>query len=185
MKNKLKKVHFFTHFLKQMGSPLLLVVLVIVIYASLMRFLNHEQGWVPYFIILLAFIKTSYFTFFTFRQVNKSIKECHSFSQLLWVFGLLVFLIIFSYAADFSCLAAANSSSFLGFSALDSINSLEYLFESFYFSVVTFAAIGYGDIVPNTAPAKILVIMEISQSFILIVFGLSNINNIHTTNKHK
>ena len=57
---------------------------------------------------------------------------------------------------------------------------LSFLFEFFYFSVVTFAAIGYGDIVPLTYPARILVIMEIAQSFVLIVFGLSNINNIHT-----
>ena len=183
MKNKID--HFFTQFLKQLSPTLLLVLLVILIYVYLMRFLDHEQRWVPYFIILLALIKTSYFTFFTFRQVNKSIKECHSYSQLLWVFGLLVFLIIFSYAADFTCLASSNSSSFLGISSLDSVNYLEYLFESFYFSVVTFAAIGYGDIVPITVPAKILVILEIGQSFILIVFGLSNINNIHTTIKKK
>ena len=130
--------------------------------------------------VLFALIKTIYFTFFTFKQVNKSIRQCHSFGQLLWIFGLLVLLIIFSYAADYSCIAAANTGSFQGFNTSDNMGYLSFLFEFFYFSVVTFAAIGYGDIVPLTYPARILVIMEIAQSFVLIVFGLSNINNIHT-----
>ena len=166
-----------------MRPTLLLVLIVVLVYVYIMQFVDHQQSWIPYLVILLALIKTVYFTFFTFRQVNKSIKQCHSFGQLLWVFGLLVLLIIFSYAGDFSCLAASNTSSFLGIKPLASFNYLESLFEAFYFSVVTFAAIGYGDIVPVTTPAKILVMMEIGQSFILIVFGLSNINNIHTSIK--
>lgn len=92
-------------------------------------------------------------------------------------------MIIFSYAADFTCLVAANTSSFLGIKSFEDLNYFEYLFEAFYFSIVTFAAIGYGDIEPVTTPAKILVIMEIGQSFVLVIFGLSNINNIHTSIK--
>lgn len=168
-----------------MRPALLLVAIVALVYVYLMQFVDHELSWVTYIVIFLTFIKSGYFTFFTFRQVNKSIKQCHSFGQLLWIFGLLVMLIIFSYAADFTCLVAANPSSFKGFKPFESFNYFEYLFETFYFSVVTFAAIGYGDIVPITTPAKILVMMEIGQSFVLIVFGLSNINNIHTTIKNQ
>ncbi len=60
----------------------------------------------------------------------------------------------------------------------------EKLFEYFYLSVVTFASIGYGDLVPVTVPARLLVILEIGQSFVMVVFGLSNINNINTTIKN-
>ena len=174
---------FLRNLLKRISPSLILVALVAVIYIYLMQFVEHDQNWVPYLVVLFALIKTIYFTFFTFRQVNKSIKQCHSFGQLLWVFGLLVVLIIFSYAADFSCMAAANPASFQGLKTSGSLGNLSVLFELFYFSVVTFAAIGYGDIVPLTTPAKLLVIMEIGQSFMVIVFGLSNINNIHTTFK--
>ena len=59
------------------------------------------------------------------------------------------------------------------------------LFDLFYFSLVTFASIGYGDIFPTTTLAKILVMMEVGQSFVLVVFGLSNINNIQTRTKQK
>ncbi len=185
MTYKITRSNFLKQLIKQMRSALVLVATVALVYVYLMQFVDHELSWVPYIVIFLTFIKSGYFTFFTFRQVNKSIKQCHSFGQLLWIFGLLVMLIIFSYAADFTCLVAANPSSFKGFKPFESFNYFEYLFETFYFSVVTFAAIGYGDIVPITTPAKILVMMEIGQSFVLIVFGLSNINNIHTTIKNQ
>ena len=177
MIHKRNSGYFLKELLKHMSSAFVLVVTIAIVYVYLMQFVDHALNWVPYLIVLFALIKTIYFTFFTFRQVNKSIKQCHSFRQLLWVFGLLVLLIIFSYAADFNCMAATNPASFQGLETAQSLGHLNALFEFFYFSVVTFAAIGYGDIVPLTSPAKILVIMEIGQSFILIVFGLSNINN--------
>jgi hypothetical protein len=180
---KIKSGNFLKQLFIRMRPALVLVTIVALAYVYLMQFVDHELRWVPYLVIFLAFIKTGYFTFFTFIQVGKSIKQCHSFGQLLWIFGLLVILIIFSYAADFTCLIAADQSSFLGIKTFDGFSYPKYIFETFYFSVVTFAAIGYGDIVPVTTPAKILVMMEIGQSFVLIVFGLSNINNIHTTIK--
>ncbi|WP_339790104.1 ion channel [uncultured Imperialibacter sp.] len=180
MVNKIDYDSFLKQLIKRLSPAVILVALVAIVYVYLMQFVDHKISWVPYLVVLFALTKTIYFTFFTFKQVNKSIRQCHSFGQLLWIFGLLVLLIIFSYAADYSCIAAANTGSFQGFNTSDNMGYLSFLFEFFYFSVVTFAAIGYGDIVPLTYPARILVIMEIAQSFVLIVFGLSNINNIHT-----
>ncbi len=185
MTGKRSSGHFLKELLKPIRPAFVLVVAIAIVYVYLMQFVDHSLSWVPYLVVLFALIKTTYFTFFTFRQVNKSIRQCHSFRQLLWVFGLLVLLIIFSYAADFNCIAATNPAAFQGLETAQSIGHLNALFEFFYFSVVTFAAIGYGDIVPLTAPAKLLVIMEIGQSFVLIVFGLSNINNIHTSIKNQ
>lgn len=174
---------FLSHLWEQISHTVVLLVLIALVYIYLMQFLDHNLPWIPYLVISLALFKSIYFTFFTFRQVNKSIKQCHSFGQLLWVFGLLVFLIIFSFAADFTCLAAAHPGSFKGTQM--GTTYAEKLFEYFYLSVVTFASIGYGDLVPVTIPARLLVILEIGQSFVMVVFGLSNINNIHTTIKNQ
>lgn len=183
MINKSKSAGTFLLLLwQQIRHTVVMLVLITLVYIYLMQFLDHNLFWIPYLVIILALVKTIYFTFFTFRQVNKSIKQCHSFSQLLWVFGLLMFLIIFSFAADFTCLAAAHPGSFKG--AKMTVTYAEKLFEYFYLSVVTFASIGYGDLVPVTVPARLLVILEIGQSFVMVVFGLSNINNIHTTIKN-
>ena len=48
-----------------------------------------------------------------------------------------------------------------------------------YFSITTFATVGYGDIIPVSSIAKILVTLEIFLSFLIIVFALANINKIH------
>jgi len=176
---------FWRHLWEQINYAVIMFILIALVYVYLMQFIDHDAFWIPYLVILLALVKTSYFTFFTFRQVNRSILECRSFSQLLWVFGVLVFLIIFSFAADFNCLSATNPGSFKGSEASVDFRYPEQLFEYLYFSVVTFASIGYGDIVPLTIPARILVILEIGQSFVMVVFGLSNINNIHTTIKNQ
>lgn len=114
-----------------MRLALLLVVIVVLVYVYLMQFVDHKQSWIPYFVIFLALIKTSYFTSFTFSQVNKSIKQCHSFGQLYGFSGYSSCLIIFSYAAYFACLPAVNTSFSFGIKPLASFNYLEYLSKHF------------------------------------------------------
>lgn len=180
MTTKVQSSHFLLELAKRVSSAYLLVGVIVVVYLYMMQFVDHALSWVPYLVVFFAATKTLYFTFFTFKKLNKSVEECHSFTQLLWIFGTLVFLIIFSFAADYACLSFANASSFKEYSLATNSSQFEKLFEYFYFSIVTFASVGYGDIVPITVFSKVLVIIEIGQSFVLIVFGLSNINNIHT-----
>ena len=116
---------FLKQLIKRLSPAVILVALVAIVYVYLMQFVDHKISWVPYLVVLFALIKTIYFTFFTFKQVNKSIRQCHSFGQLLWIFGLLVLLIIFSYAADYSCIAAANTGSFQGFNTSDNMGCLD------------------------------------------------------------
>jgi hypothetical protein len=179
-----RHTHFLVSYFRQISPALLLVVGIAVAYVYFMQFVDHRLSWVPYLVLLLAFFKTLYFTFFTFRQVNKSIRLCHSFRQLLSVFGILIVLIIFSFAADYTCLNAANSNSFKGLETTAGFGYLDHLFELFYYSVVTFASVGYGDVAPLSTPAKLITIIEIGQSFVMVIFGLSNINNIHIKTKN-
>ncbi|MEP2669124.1 MAG: ion channel [Cyclobacteriaceae bacterium] len=184
MTTKVQSSYFFFELVKRLSPAYLLVGAIVVVYVYLMQFVDHSIGLVPYAVVFFALFKSLFFTFVTFRQINNSIQECHSFGRLLWVFSMLVFLIIFSFATDFTCLSAANTDSFQGRNIIVNDEGLsESLFKYFYFSIVTFASVGYGDIVPITIFSRLLVILEIIQSFVLIVFGLSNINHIHTTVK--
>jgi uncharacterized membrane protein YhaH (DUF805 family) len=182
-----KKQHtsFLARFFRQISPAFLLVVFIAVAYVYFMRMFDHQKTWVPYLIVLLAVVKTAYFSFFTFRQVNRSIVQCHSFRELLSVFGILVVLIIFSFAADYTCLNEADPLAFRGLEKTAGLSYLQNLFELFYFSVVTFVSVGYGDIAPISIPAKIITITEIGQSFVMVIFGLSNINKIHTNSKNQ
>lgn len=166
---------FLTDLLKQISPSYLLALLVMSLYVFIMQYVDHQVSYAVTFVVAFAILKTFYFTFFTFRQVNVSVKRCHYFTQYLWTFGLLVFLIIFSYATDYTCLHFADSHGFYGIAYNQEQNYLALLFEFFYFSVVTFASIGYGDIVPLSMAAKTIVILEIAQSFVLVVMGLSNL----------
>ena len=47
-----------------------------------------------------------------------------------------------------------------------------------YFSLITFSSVGYGDIVPISLPAKILVALEVALRFFVLVFGIANVNRI-------
>lgn len=158
-----------------MGYTTMVVGLVFMVYVYLMQFVDHTLRWIPILVVFLALSKVIFFTVYSFTQINKLITHRHSASSLVWIFGLTIFIMIFSFASDYACLAGFDKSAFI-FGSEPSFWRL--LFEAFYFSMVTFASIGYGDIVPVTMLAKILVMIEIGQSFLLIVFGLSNINNI-------
>lgn len=100
--------------IKRVSPTLSLVALSSIFYMYIMRFIDHQAYWISPLIVSLAFSKSVYFTIFTFRQMNISIKESHSFSQLLEIFGLLVFVIVFSFGADYTCLSVGNHSSFKG-----------------------------------------------------------------------
>ena len=55
--------------------------------------------------------------------------------------------------------------------------------QAMWWTVVTLTTVGYGDIVPISISGKILVILEIFLSFLVLVFGIANINRIHVDNK--
>ena len=50
--------------------------------------------------------------------------------------------------------------------------------EFLYFSLVTFTTTGFGDIVPRTNEARILISMEIVLAFISIIFIISNFGSL-------
>ncbi len=176
--NSFELLYFPQKLIRRMSTTIIFVGVVFLLYVFLMQRIGHTQPWIPYLVVLFATLKALFFTFYTFKQLNRSIRICHSLSQLLWTFGFLVFLIVFSFATDFNCLSAFDSNAFSQTENPIVINYWRRLFDHFYFSLVTFASIGYGDIVPTSVFAKILVVMEIGQSFVLVIFGLSNINNI-------
>jgi voltage-gated potassium channel len=47
--------------------------------------------------------------------------------------------------------------------------------ESLHFSIITLSTVGYGDIVPLSAPVRLIVGMEIICGVLLLLFGFSEI----------
>ncbi|MDW3212149.1 MAG: potassium channel family protein [Reichenbachiella sp.] len=88
-----------------------------------------------------------------------------------------------SFAVDYYCLMSCMPNSFLLAQAIT--DPLTLAFDFLYFSIVTFATIGYGDIVPLVWEAKLLVLLEIISSFIMITFVISNLRKINNTTPNK
>jgi hypothetical protein len=58
------------------------------------------------------------------------------------------------------------------------LGEAERLLEATYFSMVTLATVGYGDIVPTADSGRVIVIFIIFQSFLLVGFLLSLLLNV-------
>ena len=53
-------------------------------------------------------------------------------------------------------------------------NQAEILFECFFFSVLNFSFFGFGDVTPQSIPAKIVTMMEVILAFFTVIFLLSD-----------
>jgi hypothetical protein len=100
---------------------------------------------------------------------------------VLTLFSVLIFLIILSFSADYQALYVLNSENFKTATLISGSVLLQF-FDFSYFSLITFSSVGYGDMVPVSIAGKLLVMMEIFLSFLVLVFGIANINRIHVNN---
>lgn len=176
--NHIRNKSFYKLLFSKTVFPVINVIGIGLLYIIFMSTINHHSFPFPYIILIFALVKTIVIALTTLKQLSKLIKVCDSLERLLWVFGILISLTIFSFATDYACIYQFDHFSFEGFSS-NSENYFFNLFHFFYFSVITFSTVGYGDITPVSEIAKFVVLLEIFLSFFIIVFSLANIKKIH------
>ena len=153
----------------------------IAVYAVLFYTIDHHLHGpiLSNFVVVFALFKVVYILLYTFKRLTVHLDECCSFYVIVAVYGIIIGLMIFSFAADYYCLQSCLPGAFSGLKS--TLGLAETAFDFIYFSVVTFATIGFGDITPVLMKAKLLVIFEIATSFIMIFFVISNFDKIHTS----
>jgi voltage-gated potassium channel len=57
--------------------------------------------------------------------------------------------------------------------------------ESIYFSIISIATVGYGDIVPHSSLARLLASIEVVCGFMLLLFGVSELLEYTRENRRK
>lgn len=170
-----------TGFYKQLFKKVLLtasIVIALSLSYILWAGVDSNSLFLPFLIVGLALVKTVFIVRLTFIQLSKIIGESHQLTHVLTLFAVLIVLIIVSFSADYLALYVLNSENFKSATSLEGSFFKEF-FEFTYFSLITFSSVGFGDIVPLTIPGKLLVIMEVFLSFLVLVFGIANINRIH------
>lgn len=182
---KIVKTSKNTGFYEQLFKKVLLTTSVLTVLSLSYPFWayeNSDSSILPFLIVGLALVKTVFIVRLTFIQLTKIIGESHQLTHILTLFGVLIVLIILSFSADYLALYVLNPENFKSATSLgDSFFS--QFFEFIYFSLITFSSVGFGDIVPLTMSGKLLVMMEVFLSFLVLVFGIANINRIHVNNK--
>ena len=169
---------FYLTLFRNTFVPLGAIILGTMVYLLLMALIDHQLRIGPYLILFLALIKTLIIARTTLRQLSKLVRACHSSVHVLWVFGLLIAISILSFATDYNCLYLFDDRAFEG-TLTASSSFVENLFQFLYFSLITFSTVGYGDLVPVSIMAKLLVMIEIFLSFLIVVYALTNLKNIH------
>ena len=170
--------HFYQILFRKTMLPILVIFGVGTLYIILMSTIDHQLYPFPYLVLIFALVKTVIISRTTLKQLSKLVKACYSIEHVLWVFGLLIAISILSFATDYTCLYQFENTAFEGL--LGSSKPYVYnLYHFFYFSLITFSTVGYGDIAPVSEVAKFLVMLEIFLSFFIVVYALANIKKIH------
>jgi len=176
----IEEISYDSGFYKQLYKKVLFtasIVIAISLSYTLWTKLDSNGVSIPFLIVVLAFVKSVFIVRLTHFQLSKIIGESHQLMHVLTLFGTLILLIVLSFSVDYQTLYVLDSGSYTSISTLHNSFFLQF-FEFLYFSLITFSSVGFGDIVPLTLPGKFLVLMEMFLSFLVLVFGIVNVNRI-------
>ena len=123
-------------------------------------------------VILVSLIKTAFFGLENIRQLFEATRRNLPYHYFMMLMLVNMTQIILSFGLDFHCLHIVNRASFG--TGLQSATMLETVFEFVYFSTLNFTFFGYGDMTPQTIPAKFITMTEILLAFITVIFLLSD-----------
>lgn len=140
-----------------------------------------DQFFPKLFLIIVAVVKSVYFAGHSIKKIEDASEHNITYNKFLLVILINISLIIISFAIDYTCLYHISHYSFTG--AINEHTVYNMFFDFVYFSILAFATVGLGDIVPFTVTAKVLVLMEVILSFFTIIVVISNFAHVKESAK--
>ncbi len=123
-------------------------------------------------VLAAAFAKTVFFFVENLQHILMATQDDMPYHRVLGIMGVNMAQITLAFALDYWCLETAEP---VSFSSIDTAWSQgEQLFELFFFSVLNFSFFGFGDVTPQTIPAKLVTMMEVVLAFFTVIFLLSD-----------
>jgi hypothetical protein len=123
-------------------------------------------------VMALALAKTAYFLVENLQHILLATAHEIPYHRFLGLMGVNMAQITHSFALDFWLLEMADPGSFSGFAA--GLSEGRVFFDCFYYSVLNFSFFGFGEIMPQTMPAKIVTLLEVVLAFFTVIFLLSD-----------
>jgi hypothetical protein len=123
-------------------------------------------------ILAVAWLKTAFFGVENIRQLWQASEENMPYYKFLLLMLVNMAQIITAFALDYHLLYELSDKSFAGVNG--ALEGASLVFEFIYFSSLNFMFFGYGDITPQSIPAKLLTLTEVTLAFVTVIFLLSD-----------
>ena len=149
-------------------------IAIIAVWAGFQQLLDRELAHATALplVILLSLAKTAFFGIENIRQLFEATRSNQPYHRFMLLMLINMTQIILSFSLDFHCLHRINPASFSV--ALTEATQFETVFEFIYYSTLNFTFFGYGDVTPQTVPAKFITMTEIVLAFVTVIFLLSD-----------
>jgi hypothetical protein len=153
---------------------LLEFALIIAVWGFLQWWITNQSFhyWAVPTILLISFAKTSFFGVENIRQLFAATRCNLAYHRFMLIMLVNMSQIILSFGLDYHCLYEVNAASFS--TTLSEAALSECVFEFVYFSTLNFTFFGYGDVTPQTIPAKLITMSEVLLAFVTVIFLLSD-----------
>ncbi len=120
----------------------------------------------------IAVAKAAYFLLENLQHILLATAHEIPYHRFLGLMGVNMAQITLSFALDFWLLEVAEPGSFSGFPP--GVSPGAAFFDCCFYSVLNFSFFGFGDILPQTPPAKIVTLLEVVLAFFTVIFLLSD-----------
>lgn len=123
-------------------------------------------------VMVVTAAKTSFFFMEDLQQILQATARDIPYHRFMALMLVNMAQIILSFGLDYWCLMTAEPRSLSEFNP--DFTRAELIFECLYYSFLNFTYFGYGDITPQTIPAKVVTMMELLLAFFTVIFLLSD-----------
>ncbi len=163
-----------------------IIVIALVGYLILLASDNlGEKAKIPltWLVVAWAGLKTAFYFGETLWHLVQATASDLPYHRFLVLMAYNMAEVTASYAFDFYCLFRIDPSSIDGIEPL--LRGSPLFFECLYFSILNFSFFGYGDILPASIPAKIVMLFEVVTAFTTVIFLISDFVSMKDSMKRK
>jgi hypothetical protein len=144
---------------------------IAIVFAS-QKFGQDSRNLLTWLVVIWAADKTAYYFGESLWHLVQATAMDLPYHRFLLLMAYNMAEVTLSFAIDYYCLMQLNRENLSGIR--QEFQGATLMFECLYFSILNFSFFGYGDILPTTIPAKMVVLMQVVTAFTTVIFLISD-----------